>query len=202
MFNTNSDGIPVANKHNWYIPAELMLRGKINWKTDYTADIMHQVDMTTRRLDWISDDLSWFKEPLLSQGYGPKAYRLLWLRTFDPPVVIRMERTKNDVFIYWKIPPPPDSLNPHPAPVEFKKKLRLRDWKKFEKSVNGLDYWTMMPAEYTPKSTDGALWLLEAAVDGKYQFTMRPGDIYHNYTECLISLINLTDLKIPEDRIY
>ena len=56
--------------------------------------------------------------------------------------------------------------------------------------------------QFTHKSTDGAMWVLEGAVEGKYQVTLRPGDIYPKYTNCLMHLVNLTDLNIPKNRIY
>lgn len=200
--NTNAAGIPIAGKYNWYFPVELFLRKKLNWTTNYSVDIMQELKLSIHRLDWLSEVLAGFKEPVLSSGHEQKVYRLLWLRSFDPSVVIQMEKTKGKVVIHWKLPPSRDSVDNHPSALEFKKKLSLRHWKKFEKSLNAIDYWLMLPAEFTHKSTDGAMWVLEGAVEGKYQVTLRPGDIYPKYTNCLIHLINLTDLNIPRNRIY
>ncbi|WP_152267796.1 hypothetical protein [Agriterribacter humi] len=59
----------------------------------------------------------------------------------------------------------------------------------------------MLPAEFTHKSTDGAMWVLEGAVEEKYQVTLRPGDIYPKYTNCLMHLVNLTDLNTKESHL-
>jgi hypothetical protein len=200
--NSDTVRIPTVGKHNWYFPVGLFLRKKIDWQSDYSVDIMHELDMATFQIDWLSDALKWFKEPVLTSKHPQEVYRLLWSRSFDPPVVIRLEKTNNDVFIYWKLPASRDALDIAQSALQFKKKLSLRDWKKFEQSLNDIDYWSMLPSEYKHKSTDGAMWVLEGAVEEKYQITIRPGDVYPKYTDCLKSLIRLTDLNIPKNRTY
>ncbi|MFT3703500.1 MAG: hypothetical protein QM802_14085 [Agriterribacter sp.] len=199
---TDDAGIATKDKYNWYFPVEPLLRKKKNWETDYSVDIIHELDRTTYHLGWISEALAWFREPVLSLTSEQKVYRLSWFRSFDAPVVIRMENRGGEVVIYWKIAGPRDAEgNDVPAP-EFSKKLSMRDWEKFEELLTGIDYWSMLPTEYRFKSTDGALWLLEGAMNGKRQLTLRPGDVYPMYTECLKYLIHLTDLKIPKNRMY
>ncbi|MGN6495296.1 MAG: hypothetical protein ACTHLE_25140 [Agriterribacter sp.] len=200
--DTDAAGVPIKGKYNWYFPVETLLRKKKSWRTDYSVDVINELNMAKYTLASISEALVWFREPVLSTQASKKVYRLSWFRSFDAPVVIRMEQTKGEVMIYWKIAEPRHAEgNDRPAP-EFSKKLSLPDWKKFEDLLASVDYWNMFPAEYKSKSTDGGLWVLEGAVDGKYQVTKRPGDVYPKYTDCLIFLITLTDLKIPKDRIY
>lgn len=200
--NTPAQVIPVANKHNWYFPIEPFLRDSTNWKTDYTIDIIQELRSVRFRLDWFSDALARFKEPILRNEYKGKTYRFLWLRSFDAPIVIRMQKIKRNVTIYWKLPRLNDSLHTEQSAVEFKKRLAVRQWKKFEKSLNSIDYWSMISGDYLSDAMDGAIWLLEAAINGKYKVTERSGYIYPKYTKCLTYLLTLTDLHLPEDRIY
>ena len=199
---TNAQGIPVENKHNWYFPIEPFLRDSTNWITDYTIDIIKELGSVNFRLDWFSEALAWFKEPMLSARYKGKMYRFLWLRSFDAPIVIRMQKIKRSVIIYWKIPRFIDSLHTFQSAVEFKKTIAVWQWKKFEKSLTTIDYWSMISGDYLSDATDGAIWLLEAAINGKYKVTERSGYIYPKYTKCLMYLITLTDLNLPKDRIY
>lgn len=202
---TNAQGIPVANKHNWYFPIEPFMRDSTKWMTDYTIDMIIELPSANSTLDMFSKDLAWFKEPMLSAGYKGKVYRFLWIRSFDYPIVIRMQKIKRSVTIYWKLPQFDDSLHTSQSPVEFKKKLAIRQWKKFEKMLTAIDYWSMIPREYLRSAgaaTDGDILLLEAAINGKYKVTERFDEIYPKYTKCLMYLIKLTDLNLPEDKIY
>ena len=200
--NTNAQGILVSNKHNWYFPIEPFLRDSTKWINDYKIDINQELRSVNFMLDWFSEELAWFKEPMLSAGYKGKVYRFLWLRSFDAPVVIRMQKIKRNITIYWKIPRFTDSLHTTQSAVEFKKSLAVWQWKKFEKSLTIIDYWSMISEDYLSSATDGAIWLLEAAINGKYKVTERSGYIYPKYTKCLKYLINLTDLNLPENKIY
>lgn len=200
--STNTQGIPVANKHNWYFPIEPFMRDSTKWMTDYTIDMIMELQSANFTLDWFSESLAWFKEPILSAGYKGKVYRFLWLRTFDEPIAIRMQKIRQHVTISWKLPQFDNSLHTSQSPVEFKKILTVRQWKKFEKMLTTIDYWSMVPEDHLSTATDGATWILEAAINGKYKVTERSGYIYPKYTKCLLYLIKLTDLNLPEDRIY
>jgi hypothetical protein len=200
--STNAQGIPVANKHNWYFPVEPFLRDSTNWIANYSIDIVQELRSVSFSLDWFSEELACFKEPMLYAGHKGKEYRFLWLRSFDAPIVIRMQKIKRNVLIYWKLLRFNDTLHISQYAVEFKKRLAVWQWKKFEKSLNTIDYWSMISGDYLSNATDGAIWLLEAAINGKYKVTERSGYIYPKYTKCLKYLINLTDLNLPKDRIY
>ncbi len=139
---------------------------------------------------------------MLSDGYQGKVYRFLWLRSFDAPIVIRMEKNKKNVTILWKVAQSNDSLHPSQSFTEFKKILSISQWKMFEKSLTTIDYWSMISGDYLSNATDGAIWLSEAAINGKYKVTERSGYIYPKYSKCFMNLINFTNLNLPKDRIY
>jgi hypothetical protein len=64
--------------------------------------IITRVD--TFKLKWFSYYLYKLKEPVLSNyPLGKEVYRLTWLRSFHPPVVIRMEKERNRVRLTTKI---------------------------------------------------------------------------------------------------
>lgn len=198
---TKGQGIPLANERNWYFPIEPFLDDHTDCVNDYSIDIVAKLGLAEFRLDWFSSALARFNEPVLSNGYKGKAYRLLWLRSFHEPVVIRMHKAAREVTIHWKVLRYNDSDASHSV-LEHEKKIPLKHWKKFEKMLASIDYWSMISQDYMSNATDGAVWLLEAAIDGKYKITKRSGYIYLKYTKCLRYLIDVADLSIPEDEIY
>ncbi|MHA4847540.1 hypothetical protein ACX0G7_25465 [Flavitalea antarctica] len=155
--STNTEGIPVSSKYNWYFPVEPFLRDSTKWITDYTVDMIATLRSAKHELDGFSEVLAWFKEPILSAGYKGKVYRFLWLRSFDDPVVIKMQKINRKVIISWKLPVIIDSVNIAYSTMEFKKNLTTRQWKKFEKSLTTIDYWSMITGDYSSISADGSL---------------------------------------------
>lgn len=91
------------NVRKWYFPIEPFLRTKQRWKNSYEINLMRELRSASRMIDWLSENLKYFKEPVLHPGYKRNIYRLLWLRSFHAPVVISLEESKGNVTINWKI---------------------------------------------------------------------------------------------------
>lgn len=192
----------LTDKQNWYFPIEPFIGDSSKWAKDYSINVLDQLESAKFRVNWFSKALALFNEPLISDGSKGEVYRCLWLRSFHEPIVIRMERHNQTVIIYWKILQFNASLQTFQSPVEFKKNIAVWQWKNFEKSLTTIDYWSMVSGDYLSRSTDGAVWLLEAAINGKHKVTERKGDTYPKYTKCLRYLLDLTDMHIPKNRIY
>ncbi|HKH63821.1 MAG TPA: hypothetical protein VKA49_23460, partial [Flavitalea sp.] len=199
---TNEQGIPTANRHNWYFPFESFLTHKKDWMIDYKIDMIREIQSAYFHLDWFSESLAWFEEPILRSAYKGNVYRLLWLRSFHVPVVIRLQKNKGRVSICWKVPQYNANLDSYDSPAEFKKRITKAQWKKFQKLLATIDYWSMISKDYLSTCVDGAIWLLEASINGRYKVTERNGCTYQKYTKCLSYLISLTDLNIRNKDIY
>lgn len=197
---TNNKGVPDGNKHDWYFPFENFLTLEQNWKTDSSLDLMHELKNAYFVLDWFSNDLLFFQEPMISEGYKCDVYRFLYLRSFNVPVVMRMERNNGEISIRWKKCRYNQQLDQYEWGVDSTKKLSNREWAKFEKMLDKVDYWNM-PTENDDGAMDGAEWILEAFVNGKYKIAATNME-HSEYGKCLRYLMDLTDLNLPEREIY
>jgi len=69
-----------------------------------------------------------------------------------------------------------------------------------ENKINSIDFWKLPTVETELMGTDGSQWILEGKILGKYKIVDRwcGGAISAICKE----LINLTDLKIENDKLY
>jgi hypothetical protein len=200
QIKANAKGVPDGNKHNWYFPSEPFLERKQNWESDSTLDLVGEFKDAAFVLDWYSDDLNFYQEPMISNGYRCDVYRFLYLRSFNVPLVIRMERNDGRVTIRWKKCHYNQLLDQYEWGVDSTKKLPDIQWDKFEKMLSKVNFW-QLPTDTDDGSTDGAEWILEAFVNGKYKIAATNME-HSEFGKCLRYLMDLTDLNLPEKEIY
>ena len=121
---SNQAGEPVDSV-TWYFPADRFIdstRANFRVPKEQVTDAMRTnttyvflpddrvierrivARVDTFRLKWFSYYLYRLQEPVLSNyPLGKEIYRLTWLRSFHPPVVIRMEKEGNRVRLTTKI---------------------------------------------------------------------------------------------------
>lgn len=186
---------------NWYYPIDSFFNSITNWSTDYSINVFWKIKSLTNKLGYYSSVLEWLNEPIFKNNYTNNAYRFLWTRRFHMPIVIRMEKTNRNISIYWKQSSHDESTDKYEPGQLFQKNISSRQWNKFEKMLDKIDYWSMYVMDKSD-IIDGSHWLLEANINGKYKITERQGSIYKQYTNCLKYLIKLTDLKIPKEDVY
>jgi hypothetical protein len=199
---TNKQGVPTGNLHNWYFPIDPLLELRPNLVEGKKFNWIQELKWAVFTLDWFSEILLLLNEPVISDGYKNDTYRFLLLRSFDVPVVIRMEKSDGKVSIYWKKPLYNQQLDKYEPVTEVEKNLTLNEWNEFERLLTAIDYWNMVSRDYHPsRATHGDEWILEAAVNGRYKLTERGSDIrpaYPKYQKCLEYLISLTDLSVDK----
>lgn len=189
----------------WYLPFPLLLqnRDSARWVSDYKIDVMGEVKNIIHAINYFSRTMERFKEPVLMTNQSNKTvYRFLWDRSFDPTIIIRLEKERQNVTICWKIMQYNKDFDSSWPSLEFKKVLSLPQWTKFEQMLQEIDYWNMVPQDYHEIGCDGADWVLEGLANGKHKLTVRWSGNYPQYSACLKYLIALTDLHIPSDRMY
>lgn len=121
---SNQAGKP-ANSATWYFPADRFIdsaRTSIRVAKEQVNDSMRTnptyvflpddrvierrivTRVDTFKLNWFSHYLYKLHEPVLSNyPLGKEIYRLTWLRSFHPPVVVRMEKEGNRIRLTTKI---------------------------------------------------------------------------------------------------
>ena len=154
-------------------------------------------------VQWYSNHLRTFIEPLLfNKKIDREIYRFLWLRTFNNPVLIRIEKSNKDFKLFWKVTNGAGGYKPGNLILNKEKKITEYDWNSFLKLIDISNFWKMKTVKVDIPGNDGAQWILEAQSDGKYQvvdrWTPQQGDFY----DCCDFLIKLTDLNIEKKNKY
>ena len=92
---SDEQGNPVSDS-TFYFPLELFI-DSIKWanKTEIKQD--------TFSVKWFSQDLWFSKEPVLYNYYlGHSIYRLTWLRSFHPAIILRIENRNGEISLIEK----------------------------------------------------------------------------------------------------
>jgi len=148
-----------------------------------------------------SMELSAMKEPVLYNDTSKnEIYRFSWFRSFDDPIAIRIEKSKDTYLLYWK-----SCYNKVDKPmallIDERKIIDKATWDLFKDKLKKLAYWKMDtndPPEPGTIRLDGSNWILEGKTATKYHVVDRwSPDSKSKYYQCCDYLIGLTDLNIP-----
>lgn len=152
---------------------------------------------------WYTGYLYVLKEPVLFTDTTPKeVYRFTWVRTFDNPVSVRIEKNKNSYELYWKQSDGKGGYYPGKLITEKHKKIDKNEWDAFVKMIDQTDFWNLKTDNnYT--GIDGATWILEGKKLTRYHKAeiWSPGSSGKFY-QCCDYLLGLTDLKIKNSEKY
>jgi hypothetical protein len=173
---------------------------------------------------WYSSSLYAFNEPVLRDRINePTFYRLLWLRSFHPPVCFSITGFDNEYYLATKmldgipvfsfdmigrdvnnkpIYDTPPNLN-RKVNLIFNQTIRLDEieLKNFEGFLKRNNFWDLPSIDHSDNSTDGSQWVLEGYKENKYHFIERRNG-QSGLRACLDYLLKLGNLKISKEDIY
>lgn len=188
-----------------YFPISSFLSLPKDWRTNYLINVLDYsssddfsfagVKSAVSHINWYSEYLKAFEEPILIDSLTTEIYRFTYLRTFDNPIVIRLESNNDSVIIYWKVLDGKGGYSIGKI-IENKSKVLIADeWENIEKQINSIKYWSL-GVDKEIIGEDGSQWILEGKKLGKYHVVDRwcGGKISSVCKE----LIKLTDLKIED----
>jgi len=155
---------------------------------------------------WYSEHLFAMKEPILFvQNNHKEIYRFAWLRSFDEPIAIRVEKSEEGIFLFVKVCDGKGGYEPGKLTVNQKIRLTKKKWKKFSEALTKYDFWSTSPIEKTNVLIcDGARWILEGKSKKGYHVVDRhsPGEYRDNeFRELCLYILKLSDLSV-KGRIY
>lgn len=202
VIEPTTDSLNIPTNNTWYYPMTSFLELKNNWQSDYSLDIIHQVNMATFVLGWYSEQLSALKEPLIFNQTDKTIYRFTWLRTFHKPVAIRLERTGNSYTLYWKQTSGAGGYDPGELIINSSKQLTKEKWDKFIVLLQSADFWNMPTKSNDDMGADGSQWIIEGMENAKYHVVDRWTPRKNNFQKCGQYLIELTELKINGSELY
>jgi hypothetical protein len=147
--------------------------------------------------------LSDFRELNLYKYEGEDdVYRFTWLRSFHNPVTIRFQKHRNEYILTTKEISEHDKYITNIIINNTTQYLTASEWNKWIFKLGRMNFWKKETHDPDPSSaTDGAMWILEANVKGKYHFVTRQF-LDAQYRECCKYLLFLSKLKIAKEDIY
>lgn len=141
-----------------------------------------------------SEVFSYIKEESLFDSTfekGREVYRFLWLRSFDPLVMVRVEKNESTYSLNLKTR---EKTSIGEMLVEKKVTLTEKDWLSFKDLLVKSNYW-QMSVEGSAEGFDGSHWILEAKTPDKYHVVDRwsaPSTGSKEFTDTCLFLLKLT----------
>lgn len=188
---------------NCYIPIWYFANLSADWSNDFSIDLLYEIESSKSKIEGLKAQLVDLEEPCLYNmriSNNRVIYRFIWLRSFDPPISIRIEKEGDLIELYWKLGKGAGGYAPEGIKERGERKISLSDWNRFIDNFNKIGF-EKLPNEKEVLMTDGASWTVEKKTSKSYKVhdTNFPGKSLKN--SCLF-LLNLTGLKIKEENIY
>ncbi len=186
-----------------FFPSSYFANLKENWQCDMTTDYLFAIEMAKRNAEGLKLQLSDLNENCiynLDISANKTIYRFTWLRSFDNPISIRIEKTHKNIELYWKEGKGAGGYEPKGIKKTGKKKLKESEWTEFMNLVKASGFDGLPNDEYVPM-TDGATWTLErkTSKDFKAHDTNEPSEAFSN--ACLY-LLKKTRIRVKNEDIY
>ncbi|KGO88537.1 hypothetical protein Q765_01110 [Flavobacterium rivuli WB 3.3-2 = DSM 21788] len=174
-----------------------------NWECDFSKDLLYEVESSFEHDKWLSEQLKDLKEISLYKKQvldDIEIYRFTWLRSFHNPIALRIEKSNNDVTLYYSIGKGMGGYKPIGLKKRGSKKLTLTEWDNFVKLLSNGNY-RELPNYDSTLMTDGAVWLLEYKTHDTYEAKADNNPGKNIYNSC-IYLLRISGIKIPDYEIY
>jgi hypothetical protein len=184
---TDENNIPL-DSNQFYFPVRLFRDTSIPWSND------------TFVVSWYSEQLRAMKEPLLfNKRENKDIFRFTWLRTFDNPIVIRIEKEQHSIKLYWKLCDGAGGYDPGKMTISEERTINEETWNRFVKLTKEARFWEMGTIEKEPTGLDGEQWILEGKDNSQYHVVHRWSPSSGYYFNCCNFLIN--EIKIDSSKL-
>lgn len=187
----------------------LLLTGSLTAQTRYFPEKTFGDDPRLDRFvsGWYLHQLRALGEPSLlesSKVPSTESYRFLWLRSFHHPVAVRLDVQKDGTgLLITKIASGAGGYPPGKLISDKKTSLDQGEVRRAVARINGSGFWSRPSYDRERAGNDGAEWVVEAGVHGKYhlvsEWTPKNGPI-HDIGE--IFLFELAKINVPNDEMY
>lgn len=146
---------------------------------------------------WADEVLFDVKEPLLNTYSGNGEFvRLVWLRSFETPIVIRLNRFNDTVYTNIKeLRLKVNQTEPAKVIIDTMITLDKNRWYLFTKAIETGNFWKSSYSDSTVNK-DGAAWFLECRINNQYKVIQRWDDGHlssrdlHEYLSAVIDFAN------------
>lgn len=194
----DDNNVPVSGDQ-YYFPKEMF-----PYILYYYAKESPGKDMVKKQYDdfvmkWYSMQLYAMKEPLLFNKKSDKeVFRFTLLRTFDKPVVIRIEKDRENYSLFWKVCSGEGGYDPGEIEVNECRNIEKQEWDIFQQKLHDLDFWNRNIGRQIGLGHDGSEWILEGAEPSRYRVITEWTPMKGYFSEACMYLLKLTGLVIEE----
>ncbi|MFY9559591.1 MAG: hypothetical protein WAQ52_05090 [Terriglobales bacterium] len=154
---------------------------------------------------WYSACLSMLREPSLwaaSKDSRRQTYRFLWLRTWDQPISIRIDRNADGSgTLTLKVATSSVGCEANKLQTSRTKNLTKEEFASVVDQFTTSGFWTAAPTEHS-SGKDGADWVLEGAMDGQFHAVKRWSPQKGSVRQLALLILRLSDFRVAEDRVY
>lgn len=183
-----------------YFPIYYFVNLKEKWECDFTEDYLYEIEVGKSEVERLKIQLNNLKESCLYDAKIPPnstIYRFTWLRTFDNPIAIRIEKNENKIMLYWKVGKGDGGYAPIGLKKSGKKKLNLKQWDNFEKLLRNFD--NLPNKNYAPFTERGD-WIIEKKKHDSFKAHKTNWQTNNIMKPCLylLNLANITDKNIKK----
>lgn len=126
------------------------------------------------------------------------AYRFLWLRTFDPPLVVRLDLSSLKSSLTLKVTDGKGGYDPGRIVHRVEKDISQTQINRFLEQLDSLGFWQSQ-SDQVSGGIDGSSWILEGVKAGKFNFLDRwspkPDDPFRI---AMWSLVEMAGLEVEQ----
>jgi hypothetical protein len=165
----DNNGIPV-DSNQLYFPLELFP------EISYESGEFQLIDNTfdTLRVKAHSDFLRKTQEPILfNELFEGNAFRFIWYRTFENPIIIRIENFQNQYNLSWKLTDGAGGYDLGELYITGTKNIDENIWKEFNQLINKSGFWRDETLISELLIEDADQWILEGKYNDKYHMILR-----------------------------
>ncbi len=142
--------------------------------------------------DWYGTFLAAMQEPSLldSVESDREIYRFLWLRTFDPPMAIRVEHTITETKLVFTEMSGRGGYSPGAIVRHEERSLPDSQWCSFIMRMDQAGFWKL-GEDKEGGAQDGAQWIVEGMKEGRYHLVDRQSPSNGYYRDACLYLLEI-----------
>ena len=142
--------------------------------------------------DWYGKPLTAMKEPSLLDPVDDdkEIYRFLWLRSFDHPMAVRIERSLTDTKLIFTETSGDRDREPETIIRHEEKSIDDSQWCRFLTLMDQAGYWNL-GEDREGGAQDGAQWIVEGVREGRYHLVDRQSPEGGEYRAACLYLLEI-----------
>lgn len=158
----------------------------------------------------------WYLKPLIAMHEPPlperagTGFRFLYLRSFDPPIAVRVEHGSQGYTLRAVVLEPDVVVHvgshaeakPGAISQDLVRDLRQSEWADVTESITKLGFWKLPQEDTANDGLDGAQWILEGFEEGRYHIVHRWSPESGTFREGCLVFLKIAGIDVPSDRLY